>query len=143
MGWRWKNLALPFSHHAHSLHVLSVIDSIPCALQPSHLDWTFRAADAGLVPFACEYPNSLNITAHGFVDAYRSIYADEVSDPGFSWPGFPVDYEYRPDRIDFIYAAAGVASAGAGGLSVLRAHVLEGHSPSDHRAVLAEFFVTS
>eukprot|EP00455_Lapot_gusevi_P004061 TRINITY_DN11668_c0_g1_i2.p1 TRINITY_DN11668_c0_g1~~TRINITY_DN11668_c0_g1_i2.p1 ORF type:complete len:364 (+),score=42.96 TRINITY_DN11668_c0_g1_i2:69-1160(+) len=114
--------------------------------EPSHLDWTPRAARNGLVPYACQFPSSVNFTKYGFGDAYRTVHVDEVADRGLTWPGHPVDYPSRPDRIDFIYYGQNTQAATSQGmkLSVVNASVIpQGvYSPSDHRATYAQFLLS-
>jgi exodeoxyribonuclease-3 len=73
--------------------------------EPSHLDWTERAAKAGRHPIKVEFPSSLSLTKAGFTDAYRTIYPDEMEKPGFTWS--PIyksdDPRTHHDRIDFVY----------------------------------------
>jgi endonuclease/exonuclease/phosphatase family metal-dependent hydrolase len=110
--------------------------------EPSHLDWTARAKEAGVVPMAVAYPASKQAAALGLVDAFRSAHPDESARPGFAWtpttrPDDPTD---RHDRIDFVYASPN--------LSVLRAEIVGENNtaadigvrpyPSDHRAVAAD-----
>jgi endonuclease/exonuclease/phosphatase family metal-dependent hydrolase len=101
--------------------------------EPSHLDWTPRAVESGLIPFDCPFPNSLNMFNHGFVDVYRAIYPDEVENKGITFPSYEVDYEYRPDRIDFIYAG----SSNLETIDIKDANVMLGDSPSDHHPVIS------
>ena len=110
--------------------------------EPSHLDWTPKAASAGLVPLAVTWPASKALTDIGLIDAYRAAHADEESKPGFTWTPItaPDDPKDRHDRIDFVYAA--------GPLRVLQvaivgeipefANIVVTPYPSDHRAVVAE-----
>jgi endonuclease/exonuclease/phosphatase family metal-dependent hydrolase len=97
--------------------------------EPSHLDWTARAAAAGRVPRPVDFPASRLLYGAGFVDAYRSAHPDEVADPGTTWPVGDPGYPFRPDRIDFIYVRTGDR--------VVSCEPVAG-SPSDHRAVVAE-----
>ena len=71
--------------------------------EPSHLDWTEAAANAGRHPIKVEYPNSLAMTRAGFADAYRAIYPDEMKNPGYTWSSFYKfdDPTTHHDRIDF------------------------------------------
>jgi endonuclease/exonuclease/phosphatase family metal-dependent hydrolase len=98
--------------------------------EPSHLDWTPRAAAAGLCPVAAPFPASRRLARAGFVDAFRARYPDEVAHPGLTWPARDPGYPHRADRIDFVYVRA---RGGAG--AILDAEVLD--TPSDHRALLA------
>ena len=50
--------------------------------EPSHQDWTPRAAAARKCPLAVEYPATLAIVSAGMRDSFRSLFPDEVSHPG-------------------------------------------------------------
>jgi endonuclease/exonuclease/phosphatase family metal-dependent hydrolase len=96
---------------------------------PSHLDWRLDTATRhrGLV---VDWPVSLFMQQAGFVDAYRTIHADAMAAPGFTWsPRFEDAWK---DRIDFIYTH--------GEMTPLTAAVVDLHPPrwpSDHGAVSA------
>ncbi|MNE77134.1 hypothetical protein D3C80_1734240 [compost metagenome] len=53
--------------------------------EPSHLDWTKRAAEAGLCQLKVEWPSTKSFTSIGLKDAYRTIYSNEVKYPGKTW----------------------------------------------------------
>ena len=109
--------------------------------EPSHLDWTARAADAGVCPLAVAWPSSSALAAAGMRDAYRSVFSDEVRRPGHTWTSRPAPREV-PDRIDRVYfAGAGVSPLHAAVVGEERAHadVVITPWPSDHRAMLATF----
>jgi exodeoxyribonuclease-3 len=94
--------------------------------EPSHLDWTARAAAAGRCPARVLFPTSRRLHEAGLVDAFRAAHRDELKEPGITWPANEPGYAHRADRIDFIYVA---------GCRVLACDVI--HTPSDHSAVLA------
>ncbi|MGZ8938337.1 MAG: endonuclease/exonuclease/phosphatase family protein [Limisphaerales bacterium] len=110
--------------------------------EPSHQDWTPRAAQAGKVPIAVEYPTSLAITRAGMTDAFRAAFPNEVEVRGDTWTPItaPDDPKDRHDRIDFVFL-------GGKGLKVERCEVIGEDKrfadiivqsyPSDHRAVVA------
>jgi endonuclease/exonuclease/phosphatase family metal-dependent hydrolase len=110
--------------------------------EPSHQDWTKRAAAAGKCPLAVEYPSSLAVTAAGLRDAFRSIFPDEVARPGWTWtpttrPEDPVD---RHDRIDFVFVGGTnvtVKQCKIIGEDKKFADIVVQPYPSDHRAVVA------
>lgn len=107
--------------------------------EPSHLDWTAEAVDSGLHPLVVEFPQSLKLQEAGFVDAFREIYADEVSDPGWTWtPTTPIDDPAdHHDRIDFIYLKGVEAvSVSIVGESERFADIVVEPWPTDHRGVL-------
>lgn len=72
--------------------------------EPSHLDWTPRAVSHGLCPMSVVYPISYELSQLGYVDAYRQLYPDEVTHPGYTWP---TSGNERKERIDFIYVSEG------------------------------------
>ncbi|HCV45510.1 MAG TPA: endonuclease/exonuclease/phosphatase, partial [Deltaproteobacteria bacterium] len=77
--------------------------------EPSHLDWTTESAQAGLHPLKVSFPTSKQVTEAGLKDAFRELFPDPVTVPGFTWPAGT--YPETPDssvadpedRIDFIY----------------------------------------
>ena len=73
--------------------------------EPSHLDWTEATAKAGRHPLKVAYPTSKAFGAAGFGDAYRTIYPDEMKNPGMTWSSKYKDDDptSHPDRIDFVY----------------------------------------
>lgn len=110
--------------------------------EPSHQDWTARAAGAGLHPIKVEYPATQRVVAAGLVDTFRQFHADEVARPGFTWTPLtrrddPRDHH---DRIDFVFADrrfATVVNAQIVGEARPAADLVIAPWPSDHRAVLA------
>jgi alpha-L-fucosidase len=130
--------------------------------EPSHLDWTARAARDGIdrwvgnptgrpLRFRVEWPGSRLLQQAGMVDAYRAVFPDEVATPGNTWtPPYPDGTPGRRawsdqvlDRIDFIYFGDDgltVRDAAVVGESAATAEVVHpGRWPSDHRAVVATF----
>jgi len=117
--------------------------------EPSNLDWTPRSAQYEYVPYACDFVNSRNFSRHGLIDTYRQLFPDEIANRGISWPGYKVDYQYREDRIDFIYHSnvtrtntrqhRRMGDETVVTLRAINATVVQGYSPSDHRAVYAQF----
>ena len=81
--------------------------------QPSHLDWTeetknLRGHNGLVVPWSI----SSFLLSHGFIDAYRAVYPDPLTNPGFTWPVYNKDAKKitawaleadERDRIDFVY----------------------------------------
>jgi len=109
--------------------------------EPSHLDWTARAAGAGLCQLEVAWPLSSALAAAGMRDAFRSVSPDEVRRRGDTWTPRPASREIF-DRIDRIYfAGAGVApvSAVIVGETAARADVVITPWPSDHRALVVTF----
>ncbi len=110
--------------------------------EPSHLDWTRRAVEAGKCPLPVAFPSTLIVTGAGMRDAFRAAFPDEVSHPGWTWtpttkPENPKD---RHDRIDFVFV-------GGPNVKVTRCEVIGEERrfadivvqpyPSDHRSVVA------
>jgi exodeoxyribonuclease III len=110
--------------------------------EPSHHDWTERAVAAGLQPLAVRYPTARAIEHHGFTDALREVFPDEVSKPAFTWTPTtePNDPEDHHDRIDYVLVRGPgvvVESAVIVGEAAPAADVVVTPWPSDHRAVAA------
>ena len=115
--------------------------------EPSHLDWTARAAKAGRHPIKVEYPHSLAMTKAGFADAYRTIYSNEMENPGYTWSSFYKfdDPTTHHDRIDFVYfKGKGIRLNEVKIVGETRkdADIVISPYPSDHRAVVADFKLT-
>jgi endonuclease/exonuclease/phosphatase family metal-dependent hydrolase len=110
--------------------------------EPSHLDWTARAAKAGLCPVAVEWPSSKGVADAGFIDAYRTAHGNETTHRGLTWTPTTktTDPKDRHDRIDFVLVSAGVKvkSAEVVGEAAEYADIVVKPYPSDHRAVVAE-----
>jgi len=109
--------------------------------EPSHRDWTERAAQAGRHPLAVQFPTTLRLEAAGFVDTYRSRYPDEVAKPGFTWTPTTAadDKSDHHDRIDYVFvraAGATVLSAAVVGEKMPDAEIVVTPWPSDHRAIV-------
>lgn len=117
--------------------------------EPSHLDWTQAAANAGMhFGMKVDWPTSRSVTNAGLVDAFRALRPDEVNDPANTWtPGDPAP-NIAPnevhDRIDFVYyAGTSVVPTEA---KTLGYDTNDGSTdigidryPSDHRAVVVQF----
>ena len=114
--------------------------------EPSYLDWTTRAAEAGRHPVKVDWPASRQFQQAGYKDSYREIHPDEMTHPGNTWtpdtkPDDPGDHH---DRIDFVMyrgEALQLKSVQILGESAEFADVVTTPWPSDHRAVLATFEV--
>jgi hypothetical protein len=119
--------------------------------EPSHLDWTQTAANAGLhFGKKVDWPTSHAITNAGLTDAFRQLRPDEVNDHGNTWtPGSPAPNQAANevfDRIDFVY----YSGANVSPLSALTLGYDANDPdtdigiqpyPSDHRAVVVNFNV--
>ena len=110
--------------------------------EPSHRDWSERAAVAGRHPAAVSWPLVRALEAEGFVDAVRAVYPDEMAKPAYTWTPIttstdPADHH---DRIDFVLvrgAGVTVEAAGIVGEAAPAADLVVTPWPSDHRAVRA------
>ncbi len=112
--------------------------------EPSHLDWTEQAAKSGRHPLRVAYPASQEMAKAGFADAWRSIYPDEMKNPGFTWsPMYKTDDPTtHHDRIDFICFRGKdieVTDIKIVGENKENADIVVTPYPSDHRAVVATF----
>jgi len=110
--------------------------------EPSHLDWTDEAAEAGLhLGETVAWPTSRAIVRHGFRDAFRAVHPDEVARPGETWTTLTGDPDEVHDRIDMIYVAGdGVTVADAYTVGLRDeppTDVAVPGYPSDHRSVVA------
>lgn len=112
--------------------------------EPSHLDWTARAAEAGHHPIKVAYPVSLALGKAGFQDSWRQVHPDELAKPGYTWT--PVtkadDPKDHHDRIDFVYFRGEdlrIRRAQVIGENKENADLVVAPYPSDHRAVVAFF----
>lgn len=110
--------------------------------EPSSLDWTPRAAAAGLVPLAVSYPSVRALADTGLRDAFRTIFPDEVRHPGHTWTPTTRSFDPRDrhDRIDFVLAGGtgvDITSCQVVGEAAPDAHIIVNPWPSDHRAVVA------
>jgi exodeoxyribonuclease III len=114
--------------------------------EPSFLDWTQEAADAGRHPIKVDWPASRQFATAGYTDSYREIYPDEMAKPGNTWtpttsPADPADHH---DRIDFVMYRGPelkLKSVEIVGESAEFADIVVTPFPSDHRGVLATFQV--
>jgi endonuclease/exonuclease/phosphatase family metal-dependent hydrolase len=110
--------------------------------EPSHQDWSERAATAGKCPLAVQYPSTLAVVNAGMRDTFRSVFPDEVNRPGWTWTPTtkPEDPKDRHDRIDFVFFRDGNATVKRCeivGEDRKYADIVVQPYPSDHRAVVA------
>lgn len=112
--------------------------------EPSHQDWTVRAANAKACPLAVGWPTTRAVVEAGFTDSYRKIFPDEVAHRGATWT--PITSEDDPkdrhDRIDLLfYKGSGVTPLKSEivGERPERADIVVHPYPSDHRAVVSTF----
>jgi endonuclease/exonuclease/phosphatase family metal-dependent hydrolase len=117
---------------------------------PSHRDWTSETAGSRDHIIAVEWPVTTKVEDAGYVDAYRSVYPDPVSDPGLTWPAArPKSGSYNPgltgrpsDRIDMTFVSPDITVDDAmivGESSSDMANIPVDPWPSDHRAVVTQF----
>lgn len=112
--------------------------------EPSHLDWTKRAAKAGLCQLKVEWPSTKSFTAIGLKDAYRTIYSNEVKYPGKTWTPVVSTEKEVHDRIDFIFfkgSKVELKKVEIIGENKQHADIVVTPYPSDHRAVVATIIV--
>lgn len=115
--------------------------------EPSHLDWTEAATRFGRHPMKVQFPASRAMANDGFLDAWRTVYPDEIKMPGHTWspltsPGDPKDHH---DRIDFVYyrgQGVRVQDAKIIGEDKESADIVVSPYPSDHRAVVVRFMIS-
>lgn len=109
--------------------------------EPSHRDWTQRAADLGVHPLRVAYPSTRRLEDAGFVDTYRALFPNEIDHPGFTWTPTSAadDPDDHHDRIDYVLmraANARVLSADVAGEASGHSSIEFSRWPSDHRAVV-------
>lgn len=105
--------------------------------EPSHLDWTDRAAASDKCQLPVAWPTSRSIVDAGLMDVYRTVHTDEVARPGHTWTPLPAARDV-PDRIDIIYTRGlNPLSAHVIGETAEQADIVVDPYPSDHRAVVA------
>jgi endonuclease/exonuclease/phosphatase family metal-dependent hydrolase len=111
--------------------------------EPSHLDWTDRAARAQKCPLPVPYPSTRAVVDIGFRDCFRTVFPNEVEHTGWTWTPTtrPDDPKDRHDRIDFVFMgnspAAKVLNCQIVGEDPRFADLVVQPYPSDHRAVVA------
>jgi len=114
--------------------------------EPSPLDWTKAACQAGRCPVVVKWPTEDTLLQAGFVDAYREIHRDPLTKPGITWTPTTNDNDPkdRHDRIDFVLIGgngARVTHAEVVGEESGRADIVVSPFPSDHRGVVATVVV--
>lgn len=117
--------------------------------EPSCLDWTEKAAKAGICKMRIEWPATKNfLTEAEMKDSYRVLYPDEVKSPGHTWTTLPETEKYTEvlDRIDFVLywgATTSVNRSQIIGESKTFCDMAIENYPSDHRAIMSSFKITS
>ena len=110
--------------------------------EPSHLDWTDRAFEAGKCPLPVAWPSTRAVMQAGLHDSDRSVHRNEVTHPGLTWTPItrPDDPKDRHDRIDFVFCAGenvSVSKCEVVGEKPESSDIVIQPYPSDHRAVVA------
>ncbi len=112
--------------------------------EPSHLDWTAAAVEAGRCPLVVEWPSTRRIQAERLIDGFRAVRPDPAKDPGYTWtPTTQVDDpKDKHDRIDLVLATRDNVrpiEAQIVGENEQWADIVVENYPSDHRAVVVRF----
>ncbi len=109
--------------------------------EPSHLDWTSRAANVRLHAIKVAWPASTRLTNIGMKDSWRAVYPNEITNPGDTWTPVRSSNEVY-DRIDFVYHRGNnvsVTNAVRFGPRNDEAEFTLNGFTSDHRAVMATY----
>lgn len=115
--------------------------------EPSCLDWTVKAVEAGLCKTAVEWPSTKAfLNKGGLKDSYRISYPDEVKNPGHTWTPLPETTAYKEvlDRIDFVLFSGEkieLKNSVILGEESPKSDVGFNDYPSDHRAVMSIFML--
>lgn len=114
--------------------------------EPSFLDWTDRAVEAGLHKTPVLWPSTKKFHDEaGLKDSYRSKYPNEVESPGYTWTTLPETTAYQGvlDRIDFVLFwekdNLKLIDSQIVGEDSPESDIKFKNYPSDHRAVLSTF----
>ena len=114
--------------------------------EPSHLDWTQRAANHNMhFSREIEWPVSKALENIGLKDAYRVFYPDEVKNNGITWSNNITENEVY-DRIDFIYHNIPVnwslkSVNRIGGSDDKYSKIEVNDYQSDHYAIIAKYYL--
>ncbi len=110
--------------------------------EPSHLDWTTEAADAGMnFGMKVAWPVSIKAEQAGLTDSYRAVHSNPVERRGDTWTPLDGPGEVH-DRIDIVYHSGEVVDpldAIVVGENNAFADLVVTPYPSDHRAVVGRF----
>ena len=111
--------------------------------EPSHLDWTTRAANANVHALKVAWPASRKAINIGLKDSWREVYPNEVLNPGDTWTPRRSSNEVY-DRIDIIYHKGNNVEA----INAVRygptndeAEVKLNNYASDHRAMMVTYTI--
>lgn len=112
--------------------------------EPSHLDWTEKAAKANICKIPVQWPATKALQEKANLkDSYRTKYPNEVTHKGHTWTPLPGEKEVL-DRIDFLFFYGDRVQVKTvqivGEKSELSDLGFDAY-PSDHRAVLGTFLL--
>ncbi|CAL2042599.1 unnamed protein product [Caenorhabditis brenneri] len=115
---------------------------------PSHLDWTEQTKERHR-GWVVEWPATTPLEQAGFVDTYRKVYPNALTDPGFTWsPVMKYNTELKmnepQDRIDFLFYKGPIIAEKCetyygNKKEDLTQNVEDNDYPSDHAAVVADY----
>ncbi len=111
--------------------------------EPSHLDWTARAAAAQRCALPVVWPCSRSLVDAALTDSFRAVHPHELERPGLTWTPVPDERDVL-DRIDFVYHTSHGATCRTAeivGEQQATSDIVVAPYPSDHRAVVCEFEV--
>ena len=110
--------------------------------EPSHLDWTTAAREAGLHGGVVPWPASTKLARLGLTDTYGAVVPDEVTSPGYTWTPYPErEGGEIHDRIDFLYHSPELVPGDVRivGESTTTSDIEVRPYPSDHRWVIGTY----
>lgn len=114
--------------------------------EPSHLDWTMAAAEAGQnFGMRVAWPASRKAVQGGLTDTFRAIFPDPVERRGDTWTPLDAPGEVH-DRIDIVYHAGDTVEPldfGIVGEHAAFADLVVTPYPSDHRAVVGRYALSA
>jgi endonuclease/exonuclease/phosphatase family metal-dependent hydrolase len=134
------------------LEEIAIADSLDVIIitgdfnEPSHRDWTERAAKSGVHPMSVAWPATRRLEQAGFKDTYRALFPDEIAMPGFTWTPTTAldDPNDHHDRIAYVFVRgsdAQIESAQVVGEALVDSGSGISRWPSDHRAVVARIVI--
>jgi endonuclease/exonuclease/phosphatase family metal-dependent hydrolase len=110
--------------------------------EPSCLDWTEKAAKAGICKIPVVWPaTKAFMEKAGMKDSYRVKYPDEITHKGHTWTPLPAKRDLL-DRIDFLFfhgENVELLNVQIVGEKSKLSDIQFDQYPSDHRAVLGTF----
>ena len=114
--------------------------------EPSHLDWTADAVNAGIYNVEVNWFVSNFMIENGFSDAYRDFYPDEVEKPGMTYPQFYLDdCKGQGIRIDYIYQTEEFETQDiqivGDSIDLVDYYLEDKEWPSDHFGIFADLII--